>query len=195
MSKTVSRLWYNDTSRNGRISPCNTQTNLPILVQVLLNNRHLALVSRHFLLTNVYVSVIIFIWWYRVMKLVLVEFAWNDRLSVKHMTPFIKLLSKQYVGLCVFSLPIFLMMIEIMSTLSCYHHQIGSRNYYPMFRARSQNSGMRCMPLYILLPNGCSTSLLVLNNLNKKNCSLVISEVSFYTHHAKSDFMGYFAAQ
>ena len=82
------------------------------------------------------------------------------------MTPFIKLLSKQYVGLCVFSLPIFLMMIEIMSTLSFYHHQIGSRNYYLMFRARSQNSGMRCMPLFILLPNGCSTSLLVLNNLD-----------------------------
>ena len=98
------------------------------------------------------------------------------------MTPFIKLLSKQYVGLCVFSLPIFLMMIEIMSTLSFYHHQIGSRNYYLMFRARSQNSGMRCMPLSILLPNGCSTSLLVLNNLDKKNCSLMISDsVILYT--------------
>ena len=29
-----------------------------------------------------------------------------------------------------------------------YHHQIGSVNYYPLFRARSWNNGMRCMSLY-----------------------------------------------
>ena len=31
-----------------------------------------------------------------------------------------------------------------------YHHQIGSMNYYPLFRVRSWNNGMRCMYLYIL---------------------------------------------
>ena len=35
-------------------------------------------------------------------------------------------------------------------TLSYYHHQIGSMNYYPLFRVRSWNNGMRCMSFYIL---------------------------------------------
>ena len=34
--------------------------------------------------------------------------------------------------------------------LSYYHHQIGNMNYYPLFRVRSWNNGMRCMSLYIL---------------------------------------------
>ena len=53
-----------------------------------------------------------------------------------------------YMGLCVFSLPIFLVMIERIYTLFYYHHQIGRMNYYPLFRVRSWNSGMRCMSLY-----------------------------------------------
>ena len=59
----------------------------------------------------------------------------------------------QYVGLCVFSLPISFVMIEriYIYTLSYYHHQIGSMNYYPLFRARSWNNGMRCMSFYILI--------------------------------------------
>ena len=56
----------------------------------------------------------------------------------------------QYMGLCVFSLQISLVMIDRMYTLSYYHHQIGSMNWYPLFRVRSWNNGMRCMPLYIL---------------------------------------------
>ena len=56
----------------------------------------------------------------------------------------------QYIGLCVFNLPISLVMIERIYTLSYYHHQIGSVNYYPLFRVRSWNNGMRCMSLYIL---------------------------------------------
>ena len=56
----------------------------------------------------------------------------------------------QYMGLCVFGLPISLVMIERIYTLSYYHHQIGSMNYYPLFRVRSWNNGMRCMSLYIL---------------------------------------------
>ena len=56
----------------------------------------------------------------------------------------------QYMGLCVFSLPISLVMIEMIYTLSYYHHQIGSMNYYPLFRARSWNNGMRCMSIFLL---------------------------------------------
>ena len=42
-------------------------------------------------------------------------------------------------------------MIERIYTLSYYHHQIGSVNYYPLFRVRSWNDGRRCMSLYILM--------------------------------------------
>ena len=55
-----------------------------------------------------------------------------------------------HMGLCGFSLPISLMMAEQIYTLSYYHHQIGSMNYYPLFRVRSWNNGMHCMSLYIL---------------------------------------------
>ena len=54
----------------------------------------------------------------------------------------------QCMGLCVFSLPISLVMIETISTLPYHHHQIGSMNYYPLFRVRSWNNGMRCMSIY-----------------------------------------------
>ena len=56
----------------------------------------------------------------------------------------------QYMGLCAFSSPISLVMIEMIYTLSDYHHQIGSMNYYPMFRGRSWNNGMRCMSIFLL---------------------------------------------
>ena len=36
-------------------------------------------------------------------------------------------------------------------TLSYYHHQIGSMNYYPLLWVRSWNNGMRCMSFYIIL--------------------------------------------
>ena len=54
----------------------------------------------------------------------------------------------RYMGLCVFSLPISLVMIKIICTLSYYHHQIGSMNYYPLFTAGSWNNGMRCISIY-----------------------------------------------
>ena len=53
--------------------------------------------------------------------------------------------------MCVFSLPIYLVMIERIHTLSYYHHEIGSMNFYPLFSVRSWNNGMCCMSLYILL--------------------------------------------
>ena len=40
-----------------------------------------------------------------------------------------------------------------MCTLSCYHHQINSMNQQPLFRVRSWNNGMCCMPCYILIEN------------------------------------------
>ena len=40
--------------------------------------------------------------------------------------------------------------LENIYTLSYYHHQIGSMNYYPLFRVRSWNNGMCCMSFYIL---------------------------------------------
>ena len=64
----------------------------------------------------------------------------------------------QHMGRCVFSLPISLVMIERIYTLSYYHHQIGRMNYYPLFRVRSWNNVMRCMPLSIfswLSQHGC----------------------------------------
>ena len=57
----------------------------------------------------------------------------------------------QYMGLCVFSLPTSLVMIERIHTLSYYHHQIGSMNYHPWFSVRSWNNGVCCMSLYILM--------------------------------------------
>ena len=40
---------------------------------------------------------------------------------------------------------------ENMYTLSYHHHQIGSMNYYPLFRVRSWNNGVRCMSFCILI--------------------------------------------
>ena len=40
---------------------------------------------------------------------------------------------------------------EYIYTLSYYHHQIGSMNYYPLFMVRSWNNGARCMSFYILI--------------------------------------------
>ena len=39
---------------------------------------------------------------------------------------------------------------ENIYTLSYYHHQIGSMNYYPLFRVRSWNNGVLCMSFCIL---------------------------------------------
>ena len=54
---------------------------------------------------------------------------------------------------CVFSIYPFPLwwLRKYIYTLSYYHHQIGSMNYYPLFKVRSWNNGMRCMPFYILI--------------------------------------------
>ena len=40
---------------------------------------------------------------------------------------------------------------ENIYTLSYYHHQIGSMNYYPLYRVRPWNNDVRCMSLSILM--------------------------------------------
>ena len=67
----------------------------------------------------------------------------------------------KYMGLCVVSLLISLVIIERIYTLSCYHYQIGSMNYYPLFRVKSWNNGMRCMSLYIPILIGNSSHFTV----------------------------------
>ena len=58
---------------------------------------------------------------------------------------------KQYMRLCVFSLPIPLAMIERIYTLFYHHHQIGRMNYYLLFKVRSWKDGVRCMSFYIVI--------------------------------------------
>ena len=84
-------------------------------------------------------------WTYKMPVIYILSSVWV-RLSI-----FSQLSIIQDMRLCVFSLPISLVMIEIIYTLSYYHHQIGSMYYYPLFRVRSWNNGMRCMSLYIIM--------------------------------------------
>ena len=84
---------------------------------------------------------------------------WTYKMPVKYilssvwvrLSIFSQLSILQYMGLCVFTLPIPLVMSERIYNLSYHHHQIGSMIYYPLFGVRSWNNGMRCMFLYILL--------------------------------------------
>ena len=70
---------------------------------------------------------------------------WTYKMPVRYILPSVwmrlSIISQlsiiQYMGLCVFSLPISLVMIDIIYTLSYYHRQIGSMNYYPSYRVRS----------------------------------------------------------
>ena len=85
---------------------------------------------------------------------------WTYKMSVRYnlsrvwvrLSIFSQLSIIQYVGLCVFQ---FTHSPgddwENIYTLSYYHHQIGSMNYYPLFRVRSWNNGMHCMSFYILM--------------------------------------------
>ena len=57
----------------------------------------------------------------------------------------------QYVGLCFQFIHFLRDDLENIYTLSYYNHQIGSMNYYLLFRFRPWNNGMRCMYFYILI--------------------------------------------
>ena len=57
------------------------------------------------------------------------------------------------MGLCVFSLPTPLVMIERIYTLSYYHHQIRSMNYYPLFNIIGHETMVCAVCLSIFLRN------------------------------------------
>ena len=71
------------------------------------------------------------------------------RLSQLSQSPFM-----QYMGLCVFSLPITLAMIARIRVLYLYNHQIGSMNHFQLFRVRSWNNDMCCGSFYVLTGPG-----------------------------------------
>ena len=59
---------------------------------------------------------------------------------------------------CMFSIYPFLLWwlreyIYFVLLSSYYHHQIGSMNYYPLFRVRSWNNGLRCMSFHFFVVN------------------------------------------
>ena len=58
---------------------------------------------------------------------------------------FSQLSTIQYMGMCVFSLPISFVMIEGIYIWSYYHHQIGSMKYSPLSRVRSC---IVCLPIF-----------------------------------------------
>ena len=83
---------------------------------------------------------------------------------------FPQLSSIQYMGMRVFSLPISLVMIEKIYTLSYYHNRTGSKNYYPLFRVMSWNNDMRCMSLSIFLRMWLPDSGDIINRNSLINC-------------------------
>ena len=78
---------------------------------------------------------------------------WTSKMLVRYMLSSVCLRSSQfsqlsfiqYMGLCVVSLPNFLIKIMKMCTLSCYHHQIWSVNINYCLGVRLWNSGTCCM--------------------------------------------------
>ena len=82
---------------------------------------------------------------------------WTYKMPVRHslssvwVSIFSLLSIIQYVGLCVFSLPISFVLIERIY-IRCLIIIIKSKVWttYPLFRVRSWNNGMRCMSFYIL---------------------------------------------
>ena len=71
----------------------------------------------------------------------------------------------QYMGQCVFNLPISHMMIERIYTMSYYHQHIGIMNYCSLFRVTSLSIGMRCMSIYILTNTYVFITRLLLLNI------------------------------
>ena len=88
------------------------------------------------------------------------------------------------MGLHVFSLPISLVMIERIYTLSYHHHQVGSMNY-PLFRARSWNNGVRCIFL-------AATKQLYKSYFPSVRLSVCLSVTPFWlcSHHRIMKFSG-----
>ena len=60
---------------------------------------------------------------------------------------------------------------ENIYTLSYYDHQIGTMNYYPLFRARPWNNGVRCMS-FCILTNPTRACLVCFNSLRPSDAYL-----------------------
>ena len=58
-------------------------------------------------------------------------------------------------------------------TLSYYHHQIESMNYYPLFRIRSWTNGVHCMSICILIDKLHLKSVLQTNYLNWEDGDII----------------------
>ena len=63
-------------------------------------------------------------------------------------------------------------------TLSYYHNQIGSMNYYPLFRVRSWNNGVRCIFFCILMEIYC-----MLNRLAHQDNFNVLRTYVYSSYH------------
>ena len=92
-------------------------------------------------------------------------------------SPFSQISFMQYMGLCVFSLPISLMMIVRLYFISSYqrHHQIGNMSHLPLFRVMSWNKRLHCMSLYILIVACLTTVILSVFDIN--NNTVLVSNV------------------
>ena len=96
---------------------------------------------------------------------------WIYKMSVRYnlssvwvrLSIFSQLAIIQYVGLCFFQFTHFLRDDwENIHTFSYYHNQIESINYYPLFRVRSWNNGIRCMSFDIIIESKTKYILLTM---------------------------------
>ena len=72
--------------------------------------------------------------------------------------------------------------------LSYYHHQIGSMNLYPLFRARSWTNCVRCISFYILItriePRPCwyrteMDKIVLIASIKRSRVSRAVAEIGF----------------
>ena len=94
-------------------------------------------------------------WWVQIVRYVLTWRSYSFICTLHHLIiiivqAYLKILKIR--GTVCFQLPHFPCDDwENIYTLSYHHHQIGSMNYYPLFRVRSWNNGVRCMSFCILM--------------------------------------------
>ena len=85
---------------------------------------------------------------------------------------------------------------ENIYTLSYYHHQIGSMNYYPLLRVRSWNNGVHCMYFNIFIKSFWLFFAIVLHSCSSMDrwvnfhfvCWLLLCLILTY-HVCHSDFI------
>ena len=96
----------------------------------------------------------------------------------------------QYVGLFVFSLPISLVMIEIIIYFVLLPSSNRQLNYYPLFMVRSWNNGVRCMSFYILISEIDITVFQSINSLieAQDGCHLEKKYIIVYSFWKSEEF-------